>query len=290
MSTVYLVLPLLGFVLLGALMSWNHTKVNLQISVLASTAILVIGTLTTLPLLAHLVFGGVLELPVVGSFFHDLVHPQGAHVSADPVVSLLAGIWMMVAVVRVIGLARRYRSGRDAHAVPLATIDTPEPFAYVMPGGSNTIVLSSGLLDRLSRSEIDVVVAHEAAHARFRHDRLLFVGYVATATLPLLYPIRRWLEFSLERVADESAVMSCGDRRLVAKTLAKVALARYPEPLAPGIARMGIAARVRHLSADTSRVSVLISSMTLLGMAPLALLALLQWHHVVLAVRHVCGW
>lgn len=289
MSEVDLVLPLVGLVLVGAVLSAYGKRVNLEVGALVSTFTLIVGAVAALPVLAHFVFGGLLELPRVGEFLHDVVHRDGSHVPVNLAVALLAGMWLVVAFCRVLGLVRTYRAGRHGPG-GLTTIDTAEPVAYVVPGGSQAIVVSRGLLETLTPGEIDVVVAHESAHARLRHDRLLLVGHVAVAVVPLLYPVLRRLEFTLERIADESAVDACGDRRLVARTLAKVALARHPGALAPGIARMGTAARVRHLTADAPEASVVLSSAALLGVAPLALLGMLQWHHVALAVRHVCGW
>ena len=289
MSIVDLVLPLVALLILGVLISWSQVKVNLQVNVLVSTAILVVGAVAALPVFGHLVFGGVLELPIFGPFLHDVFHRNGSHISANVIVSLLAATWVVIAAVRVVRLVRGYNAARHT-TEGLVTVDTAEPLAYVVPGGSRAIVLSRGLLDALTISEIDVVVAHETAHARLRHDRLLLVGHVAVAVMPLLHPVLRRLEFTLERIADESAVDACGDRRLVARTLAKVALARHPGPLAPGISRMGTAARVRHLTAEPARSSIVLSSTAILGIAPIALLGMLQWHHVVLAIRHVCGW
>lgn len=289
MSEVDLVLPLVGVVCVGVLLSLGGRKVNLQISALVSIATLSVGALATLPVLGHFVIGGLLEIPVAGERLHDLVHRDGSHVPTNPMLSLLAGIWVGVSARRVIRLLRMYGTGRRTSG-GLVTIDSAEPVAYVMPGGSQTIVLSRGLVDVLTPDEIEVVVAHEAVHARQRHDRFLLIGHLAVAVAPFLYPVLRRLEFTLERIADESAVDVCGDRRFVARTLAKVALSRHPGPLAPGIARMGTAARVRHLTSEAPLASVALSSVTLLGVAPLALLSALQWHHAAIAIRHVCGW
>ena len=289
MSEVDLVLPLVGLVLVGVVLSAYGKRVNLEVGALVSTFTLIVGAVAALPVLAHFVFGGLLELPRVGEFLHDVVHRDGSHVPVNLAVALLAGTWLVVAFCRVLGLVRTYRAGRHGPE-GLTAIDTAEPVAYVVPGGSQAIVLSRGLLETLTPGEIDVVVAHESAHARLRHDRLLLIGHVAVAVVPFLYPVLRRLEFTLERIADESAVDACGDRCFVGQTLAKVALARHPGRLAPGIARMGTAARVRHLTADAPEASVALSSATLLGLAPLALLGMLQWHHVALAIRHVCGW
>lgn len=289
MSSVDLVLPLVGIVLVGVVLSFGGRKVNLEVGALASTVTLIVGAAATLPVLVHLVVGGVLELPGVGAFLHEVLHRDGSHVPANPLVSFLAGVWLLVVVCRVIHLGQAYRAGRNTPE-GLNTIDTAEPVAYVVPGGSQAIVLSRGLLEAFTPREVGVVVAHETAHARLRHDRLLLIGHVAVVVVPFLTPVLRRLEFTLERIADESAVDACGDRQFVGQTLAKVALARHPGALAPGIARMGVADRVRHLAGEAPSVSVALSSMTLLGLAPLALLGVLQWHHVALAIRHVCGW
>lgn len=108
----------------------------------------------------------------------------------------------------------------------VAVTDDPQPYAVTLPGRGGQVLLSAGLVDLLDEREREVVFAHEAIHARHRHDRYLLLARVATALFPLLRPLGARLQFSLERWADEAAARQCGDRRFVAMTLAKVALSQ----------------------------------------------------------------
>jgi hypothetical protein len=60
------------------------------------------------------------------------------------------------------------------------------------------------------------------------------LGAPAAGILPALRPLNARLRFALERWADEDAAEAVGDRRLVARTIAQVALARSPN--GPGAA------------------------------------------------------
>eukprot|EP01041_Mallomonas_annulata_P032052 gene32052-biopygen24433 len=82
----------------------------------------------------------------------------------------------------------------------------------------------------------------------------LLLGALVTAFLPPLAWLSSRLTFSLERWADETAAARCGDRRLVATTLGKVALIERtvgrPIIRVAGVASfagLGVAARVRLL-------------------------------------------
>lgn len=88
-----------------------------------------------------------------------------------------------------------------------------------------------------------IVVAHERAHARYRHDRYLLTAELAAAVLPPLRALARRVSYSIERWADEAAAATCGDRRLVAVTLGKVALQTNP-PTVAGFSGLGVASRM----------------------------------------------
>jgi beta-lactamase regulating signal transducer with metallopeptidase domain len=76
-----------------------------------------------------------------------------------------------------------------------------------------------------------VVLAHERAHLRHRHDLYLALAAVCSACNPLLVPLARALGYALERWADEDAA-AASDRRTVAHAVGAVALA-HPAPAVP---------------------------------------------------------
>jgi hypothetical protein len=75
------------------------------------------------------------------------------------------------------------------------------------------------------------------------------VARLAAAANPLLLPISRSVEYTVERWADEHAAAVTGDRRLVAETIGQVALlARPRRQRAAGIALGIVRPRPRGVS------------------------------------------
>jgi Zn-dependent protease with chaperone function len=108
-------------------------------------------------------------------------------------------------------------------------LGTERPVAYALGGRVGRVVVSQGLLALLDERERDAVVAHEQAHVRLRHHRLLCFGQVVASALGKAAPAARRAHASLEReleaIADEAAARTVGDRQVVARALAKTALA-----------------------------------------------------------------
>jgi hypothetical protein len=94
------------------------------------------------------------------------------------------------------------------------------------------------------------VLAHERAHLARRHHRLTTAAAAAAAVNPLLIPVRRAVEFLVERWADEDAAADVGDRDLTARAVARAALAASGPGPAPALGIDGGAAvqRVRALT------------------------------------------
>ncbi len=94
----------------------------------------------------------------------------------------------------------------------IETVDGPDPYAVAIPGRGGRIVISTAMFDLLDTEERAVVVAHEQAHARFRHDRYLLVARTVGALLPGTGHLCNRLHFIIERWADESAATRHGDK------------------------------------------------------------------------------
>jgi Zn-dependent protease with chaperone function len=144
------------------------------------------------------------------------------------------------------------------------------------------------MIELLDPDERRVVIAHEQAHARHRHDRYLLTAELAAAALPPLRAITRRVNYSIERWADEAAARACGDRELVAVTLGKVALHSSPATVA-GFNGLGVAARMRALMAPPieapprSRLAAMWSSL-----AVTAAFSAYQLHHIERLVTALC--
>jgi Zn-dependent protease with chaperone function len=103
------------------------------------------------------------------------------------------------------------------------------PLAYAIGGRAARVVVSQGLLALLDDQERQAVIAHEQSHLRLHHHRLLCFAQVVTTALGKAAPAARrahaTLARELEAIADEAAARTVGDRRVVARALAKAALA-----------------------------------------------------------------
>lgn len=145
-------------------------------------------------------------------------------------------------------------AGRQARNLPgrskIVYTENEAADAYTLPGWPCRIVVTTGMLDALSQPERRVLLAHERAHAAWLHYLFTSATRLAAAANPLLIPVLRAVDYTLERWADEHAAAVTSDRKLVARTIGQVALLagtarQRPAGLALGIVRPG-----------TSRVSL----------------------------------
>lgn len=95
---------------------------------------------------------------------------------------------------------------------PVTWLNSDELVAYSVGGRPGVVVLSHGLRDRLTESQLSAVLAHEHAHLRGHHHKLIGVAETLAATIPL--PITRRVPGELrslaEQAADRAAVRRCG--------------------------------------------------------------------------------
>ncbi|MGO1912842.1 MAG: M56 family metallopeptidase [Corynebacterium sp.] len=139
-------------------------------------------------------------------------------------------------------------------------LDVAAPMAYCLPGLRSRVVLSEGVLARLSTDQLAAVIEHERAHLRARHDLVLEAFVALHAAFP------RWVrsESALsavallaEALADDQAVHATG-RTSVGRALVACADATAPRgAMAVGgpttVARLR---RLTHRPACTRRLSV----------------------------------
>ena len=221
------------------------------------------------------------------------LHLADGHVAWG--VGVAAGVLLSASV---LALVRRVASAMSARRrLPhcrngVLVLNCDEPAAFAVPGRRGGIVMSRGMIEALDDSERSVVWAHERAHLRNHHHWYLGASGLAAAVLPALRPLARQVHFGTERWADEDSVRSTGDRRLVARTIAKAALAsnahRHPQM---AMATSAVPARVEALIAPSQRVLGTMAGLTVAA----SLMSLtvggstIQLHHLVTLVDHVCG-
>ena len=285
-----LVLPFACVTIVGLLLAPILHRVRplcaARVAYMAMVAVATAG----FPVGVYFVFSLFAQLPVIGSSIHDFFHTRGVHSSASTWWAVVGGFWMLTAIGRsLVLLYSRRLIARACTASGETVVETPGVFAYTLPGSTGSIVLSRELTEVLTGPELQVVVAHERAHARLRHDRARVVGQICAVFVPILIPLFHRLEFSLERIADESAAAACGSRRLVAQTLAKVALDSQVPRMALGIAGTDVVARVQALdnAPNESPPTEGFSSVVLVSV--IAALVVVQWQQVAAVVQMICG-
>lgn len=88
-------------------------------------------------------------------------------------------------------------------------IDVEQPLAYCLPGIRQRVVVSEGVVTRLSRDELRAVLAHERAHLRARHDLVLEAFIALHEAFPRFVRSSSALgavELLVEALADDHAV------------------------------------------------------------------------------------
>lgn len=160
---------------------------------------------------------------------------------------------------RVSGPVGRVATRVDLHGAEAFVLPVAEPVAYTVGLRRPHVVVSRGLLESLDRDERRALLAHELAHVRGGHQRMLFVAGVlgeALGFLPPLRALRMSLRRHLESAADAAAATAVGDRAVVARAIAKAALASAPAGTAAVAGAGDIGHRIERLTGDkTSRTA-----------------------------------
>jgi len=156
-------------------------------------------------------------------------------------------------------------AGAAAHSAAAASAATgtgrivitrdDRPLAYAVPLPAGAIVVSTGMLQLLSPAERRALLAHESAHLRQYHALYVLLADLAARANPLLRPLAAQVRLATELAADERAAAEVGDRRVVARALARASLAAArprPDDTGPGGSEPG-GPEPRDLRADDLR-------------------------------------
>lgn len=141
-----------------------------------------------------------------------------------------------VAEARLHNLVESLCAGAGLAKPDLLVVDEPAPDTLALsgPGGSSHLVVTSGLLAKLTRMELEGVVAHELVHLR-RGD-----AEVSAAVGACLLPVAAVAPTLAARLAGAAL-----GRREGAADLGAVGLTRYPP---------GLVSALEKMRADTARV------------------------------------
>lgn len=105
---------------------------------------------------------------------------------------------------------------------PVVKIAHPAPIAFALPGFHGGIVVSEGLVELLSREELQAVLTHEQAHLHQRHHLVLLVLEAVTQPvrwIPLMRAIADSVPHYVEIAADDAARARSGTQSLASALL-----------------------------------------------------------------------
>ncbi|WP_431776911.1 M56 family metallopeptidase [Streptomyces cucumeris] len=192
---------------------------------------------------------------------------------AAPVALALASgaVWSAVMLTREIGRARAWRRrhreellvrspvlpGEEPSGERLVVLEGDRPDAWLLPGATPQLIITTAALRRLKGRRLDAVIAHEQGHARARHHWLLHCsGALAGGfpQVPVFAGFRDEVHRLVELAADDSASRRFG------RTTTALALVELNEdrgvfgPCPSGLAQ--VPQRVDRLLAPASRLPV----------------------------------
>jgi Zn-dependent protease with chaperone function len=220
----------------------------------------------------------------------DLVTHHRDSFTPFGLVALGTAIAVFVSMARV-RVRQRHRRA-PSNGPELAVIASDDAVAYTLPGRPGQVVVSTGMLRSLDVKERRVLIAHERSHLRRHHHRYVRLTELAVAAVPVLAPLNARLRFAVERWADEDAAAELGDRALVARAIARAALASQSSPrLGLAMADARVVERVQIMLGEPSSESplapALLSAVVVAGIGGLVASAL-SIEPRVLAILGLC--
>jgi hypothetical protein len=199
---------------------------------LAGAAVVLAGCSTLA--LGLLAAASLVRTPLAASLGHWSLRVLGRDTPAEIAVALLAGVLLGGAMLTVSGfvihrcraLAGAYTEARCLPGRARTVVVQDEAAdAYALPGWPGRIVVTAGMLAALDEPGRAALLAHEEAHLAGFHYLFTTAARLAATASPLLRPAAQAVEYTVERWADERAASVVGDRRLVAHTIGRAALA-----------------------------------------------------------------
>ena len=197
-ASVKFFLPFSWLISLGALVEWRTAPTIAQ-----PAATFVMQEILAAPLL----YGAVPQVP------------QDTNIGRWVVL----GVWLAGTAVVFFWWGRQWRAmrsalrsatplllGPDCDAGGLTVMSSPSAFEPGVVGILRPVLLlPEGLVDRLTRAQLDAILAHERAHVR-AHDNLVAVLHMAVEAIFWFHPLVWWIERRMiderERACDEAVI------------------------------------------------------------------------------------
>lgn len=285
-----MVLPLAIVFACMAVAWFVPTAVRPSLGVRVLTLAVALAAFASVIALVQVTAAGLSEIPAVSDALGWCRALYAGQHGAAPTVASISGVLLTAVAGSTVWRVRRTVVERRlaGRADGVVLIDIDGPVAFAVPGRPGGIVIGRDFLESLDRTERTVVLAHENAHLRHRHHLYVTAVDLCAAGLPFLRPFATRVRFLTERWADESAARRVGSRRVVAETIARIAL--LPPAGSPaaalGFGGRGVVGRVEALlspePAVTPRLAFVASGLltVILGAAAL------QTHHLIDFLHH----
>lgn len=197
-----------------------RTRIQLthpSVSLYTQLAGLIVGTWFVA---LSLVLGAFTLLPQLGREFPPTLITTLTVVFATLLTAACVGFWVMstAAVTRnireVVATLESHLTSTDARpGFTLTVVDHPYPAAVSTPKSGpapGTIVVTTGLREALTPGQFQAVLAHEYAHVRFRHGKILSIVTNLADAIPLFKPLKRSVSLLVELAADDIAARQAG--------------------------------------------------------------------------------
>jgi beta-lactamase regulating signal transducer with metallopeptidase domain len=193
-----------------------------------SSVVLTLGAALSLALFTLAGLAGLSIVVDIGHLSPSVL--RRADITDRPVDVIAALLLLALCGTAVVATIRRVRALRTARELAgagaeLVVLAQDRPVAHAVPGQPGRIVVSTGMLTRLTPPERSALFAHERAHLDRSHHLFVAVVDVFAAANPLLRPLRGTVRYTTERWADELAARGVGSRSVVATAVGKAALA-----------------------------------------------------------------
>lgn len=236
------------------------------------------------------------ELPAVASPLRLSDAYVRADTAQEPWVSWLSLAMTVTAVTGLTRVWRRHRRdtlyARRWTSMPdtgdrIVVLDDDRADAFAVPGPDARIVVTTGMRAALDDTQYAALIAHERAHLRARHHRLILLAHLSAAVHPAFRLLLRPLDHLIERAADERAAAELGDRRAVARAIGAAALVADGTHRAGSLRITPGRRDLRHAGAVPRRVASLLAPRGTGSLLPLAVPVLVAAFSLVWTVECV---
>lgn len=124
---------------------------------------------------------------------------------------------------------------------------------------SKKVILSKRLIQKLSQKELEAIVLHEMHHGKYNHSLVLFFTELIVSTfffLPAFKDLQEYIEYLLEKSADQHAVSLQRTTKYIKKSLRKVIISENNFGIFPKFSYQIIDQRIDNLNLRKTKLQM----------------------------------